>query len=1033
MTPDPSDGPLADPHDSVGRTMLVLGPGPGDAAALEGPCHEAVSALRAGGNLVTIVSPDAFESATDRTYHTPLTTDFLERVIATEKPRTLLCSCAGSAAMTAGLALDSANILRRYGVEAVGTPLERLRELREQPLGLHEHATPGTDIRKSIPSRSLEEALRAAEFLGYPVAVRGLRERFTAVDIQQFKEHVRHVLLSDETVLIEESVDGWQGVTVLALADRDGETLIVGDADHFDPLSSSEDEPILVAPAQSIPAETRVRLHAAAANLVQSGLMVGLAAVTFAVDRKRGLERAVTIEPGLGRLTALLGRLHDLPIGRLHAELTLGRSVRQTLPVTPLLQAIAVRLPPTIRRQSSHPLTPTFDGETRSGDALGLGHTFGEALQSALRSLGIGGDGLRPPAFSPADLRRELKLPGARRLLAIASALDEDWGLNQIHAATGIDVFFLQAIARTVTLRRELFQQASSPLAADRLWELKQDGFSDRAIAAVRNQSEEEIRAARRAFNITPTVALLRGDLSDERRAAYLGYRATSESQTLPPSALLFPVLGPSASLAGRSGDRCTALAIQEAAKHGYKSIVVSGDPWTNDDREHCRRRVVADLSTENLAEIRRLTEPFATVAWGAAEAAEIVWAGLAAEGASGFGTDANRALAADDPRRLAEICSQLGLASPDWREAADGESAAAVAELAGYPVLLRGSHGLTGGRTLIAKTSAALRGWFDGRDSVGRDAHATIAVAPPGELVTAEAVAQDGELRVLALTECIERLGTEDGRETTVVPAQRLSLRALRQIKAATARLAADLHVSGPLTVEFLLTAEEPLVIGCTLEFGRFTPLTRLATGVDLAQQAVLAALGLLPDTSLILCDADNVAVRLNQTRPDGPRAALSLAPTLAPALLLSFLSLGFSPPERRILLCIDDLEDLSRLLPTVQALQRQGAVLLATSHAHEFFLSRSVPTGLLHRSSEPRSPNVTDYVEQGRIDIVVAVPPADDTALLEEASALRTLAARTGITSIGDVRLLERLAEALGNDTAETLPCRADPLFPA
>lgn len=1015
--------------DSASRPILVLGPGPSEAPALETAAAEACAALRDRGETVVMVAPDVHgDGGADRLYRVPLHADFLERVLAAEKPKSIVFTAAGRSALAAGLALDASNVLRRYGVESADTPLQRLRDLAARPLGLLEVSAGETEIRKSISCRSLDESLRAAEFLGYPVAVRGLKREFAAPDVQTLKEKVRHLLLQEETVLVEEDIAGAQMVTVLVLRGRNGGAMAIGDAEGIDPLSPEPGQPMLAAPAQTIAPELRASLRRDAEHLAEALECIGAAAVVFSVHKQRSVTRAVSFEPGLHRLTALLGHLHDLPLARFHAELMLGRDVRQLLLAPPELRGIAVALPPAVRRLPLHPLTPMFAGERLSGDALGAGRTFGEALQSAVRSLAIGADGLQSPPLTPADMRRELKQPGPRRLLAVASAFEQDWGLNQVHAATGIDLVFLQAVQHTVRLRRELFQGASAPLSIELLWQLKQDGFSDRVIGRIRaNQPEEEIASLRRRAGIVPELHFLRAD-GDDRRTAYLSCREGGTAGTAGRSTILFPVLGPTASPAGRDGDWAVGEAGRELALHGYRTAVVTGNPWTAIDRAHCRLHVAGDISGETLAELRRLAEPAATAAWSAAERDILVWSALAEDSAPAFGTAPTKAVEVDDPRRLATLCAAIGLAAPDWREAGDGESAAGTGELCGYPLLVRGSRGLTGGRTLVAKTPAALRGWFEDRPSVGRDAYVMIAAAGDGELIDIEAVAQDGHLIAFTIGETLERFGAEDGRETTVLPAQRLSLRSLRQLREKTAALAAALRVSGPIGAQFLVQEEDALVVGCQLNAGRLGALTRAATGESLPRLAVRATLGLLPAAEPRLCDGQSVATRVSQPRPGGDESSLSSAPDLPSALLLGFLGLGFSPPERRVLLCVDDLKDLTELLPTVQALQRQGAVLLATANAHEFFLTRSVPTGLLHRLDEPRSPNVREYLEQGRLDVAVAIPPEDDDVLLAEARTVEALAARSDITFVGSMHLLGHLARALEAHPVESLPCRPE-----
>jgi carbamoyl-phosphate synthase large subunit len=399
----------------------------------------------------------------------------------------------------------------------------------------------------------------------------------------------------------------------------------------------------------------------------------------------------------------------------------------------------------------------------------------------------------------------------------------------------------------------------------------------------------------------------------------------------------------------------------------------------------------------------------------------------------------------AEDRHKFSSLLDTLTIDQPQWKEFADLKSATDFAKNAGYPVIVRPSYVLSGAAMAVVHSAEDLEAYIEQAAHVSKDAPVVISKFEMGaKEIEFDGVAQNGNVLLYAISEHIENAGVHSGDSTMVLPPQRVNLETLRKLKAIATQIAKALSISGPFNIQFLARDNRLMVIECNLRASRSFPFASKVTGENFATLATQAILNRAPSTrSTQAFDLDVVAVKAAQfsfSRLKGadPRLGVEMTSTgevgcfghnAHQALLTALLAVGFTIPKRNILLTIGRIEDKLDLLPAVQALHKMGFAIYATQNTHEFLTSRDLPSVLLHKVSEPRSPNIREYLEHRRIDLVINIPTHTTAPERTDGYFIRRLATDRGIPLITNVQLAKRLIEALGKEDPTKLPLVAWP----
>lgn len=1021
----------------------------------------------------------------DAVYFLPVTPEFVEKVICQEHPDAIALGFGGQTALNCGVALDDGGVIKKHGITVLGTPVESIRKTEDRALFNAELCAIDIAVPRSVACSSVAAAVAAAQEIGYPVVVRaafalGGKGSGRAMNEAELREIAKVAFVESNQALIEEDLTGWKEIEYEVVRDRADNCITVCNMENVDPLGIHTGESIVVAPSQTLDNAEYQMLRSISLKVIRHLGIVGECNIQFALDPRSRKYRVIEVNARLSRSSALASKATGYPLAFVAAKLALGYSLpglrNAITKVTcadfePSLDYVAVKMPrwdlQKFRFVSDH-----VTSEMKSiGEVMAIGRTFEEALQKAVRMLNIAADGLYPAPFEFNDLNREIRRPTPRRLFAIASALEGAWTSQEVSIATGIDRWFLERIQSCARVAKALFQSKSGALAAELLLDAKRHGFSDKSIATIVEEQTENVRQKRIASGILPVVKqidTLAGEFPAQTNYLYMTYHGgendvhfaekmeNGKRRIKNTDASDFPfaifhsserkrviLLGSGPYSIGSSVefDWCCVQAAHELQKHGYYVITINSNPETvSTDYDESDALFFEQLTEERVRDIADFVRPDGIVVSMGGQIPNSLAPRLASAGLRILGTDSADIDRAEDRHKFSSLLDTLGIDQPSWKEFADMTSARAFAESVGYPVIVRPSYVLSGAAMAVVHSNDDLEAYIGQAALVSRDAPVVISKFERGaKEIEFDGVAQAGNVLLYAISEHIENAGVHSGDATIVLPPQRVNVATLRQMKVIAKQIAAGLRISGPFNIQVLAARNHLKVIECNLRASRSFPFASKVTGENFAALATQALLGVAPsDRRYQTIDLDHVAVKAAQfsfSRLKGadPRLGVEMASTgevacfgwnAEQALLLALIAVGFKTPKKNILITVGRLEDKIELLHSIQQLHRKGFSFFATERTHEFLTSRDLPSGLLHKVSEPRSPNIREYLEQRRVDLVINIPKSSGAAEQTDGYFIRRLATDHGIPLITNVQLAKRLVEAMMAEEVASLP---------
>ncbi len=1057
------------------KTILLLGSGAlkiGEAGEFDYSGSQAIKAFKEEGKRVILVNPNIATNQTswglaDRVYFVPVKPDFVERIIEKEKPDAISVSFGGQTALNCGLKLHDLKILEKHNVKILGTPIESVRLSEDRAMFNAELRSIGVSVPRSFSCATLDEALDAASKVGYPVIVRGSfalggKGSGRVMNEKELRDLAGNSFVESPTVLVEEDLTGWKEIEYEVVRDNADNCITVCNMENVDPLGIHTGESIVIAPSQTLNNDEYQMLRNIAQKVIRHFKVVGECNIQYALDPLSREYRVIEINARLSRSSALASKATGYPLAFVAAKLALGYSLPQLknaitrvtcADFEPSLDYVALKMP-RWDLQKFRFVSDQVTSEMKSvGEVMALGRTFEEALQKAVRMLNIGVDGMFPQPFKFVDLKAEVKRPTPRRIFAVAQALAEDWTVDEINALTGIDRWFLQRIAACADVAKTLFQGQQQNFSKEILHKAKRMGFSDTSIATLLHCKAEEIRQMRIEQGITPFVKqidTLGGEFPAQTNYLYLTYHATEHDVTFDKvagEAKRALVLGGGPYSIGSSVefDWCCIQAVRELQSQGYQVAMVNSNPETvSTDYDECNLLFFEQLTEERVRDIIDLLKPDGVVVSMGGQIPNSLCPKLAAAGVPIMGTSAKDIDRAEDRHKFSELLDTLSIDQPEWKEFADLTSAEQFAESVGYPVIVRPSYVLSGAAMAVVHSSEDLESYLNQAAAVSKDAPVVLSKFEIGaKEIELDGVAQDGKLLLYAVSEHVENAGVHSGDATIVLPPQRVTIETFKQVKHVGKQVAAALNISGPFNIQVLAKENRLKVIECNLRASRSFPFASKVTGINFATLATQALLGKAPtDKQYQTVDLDHVGVKAAQfsfSRLKGadPRLGVEMTSTgevacfgrnAEQALLTALFAVGFQSPKKNILLTIGRLEDKVDLLPMINSLHKNGYSLLATENTHEFLKARNVPSILLHKVSEPRSPNIKEYLENRRVDLVVNIP-THESRTQTDGYFLRRLATDRGIPLITNVQLAKRVIEALAQENPAELPLLAWP----
>ncbi|MFJ6217110.1 carbamoyl-phosphate synthase large subunit [Streptomyces sp. NPDC092296] len=871
------------------RHVLVIGSGPiviGQACEFDYSGTQACRVLREEGLRVTLINSNPATIMTDpefadATYIEPITPEFVEKVIALERPDAILATLGGQTALNCAVALHERNVLEKYGVELIGADVEAIARGEDRQRFKDIVASVGADTPRSAVCTTVEEVRATVAELGLPVVIRpsftmgGLGSGLarTAEEL----ETLAATGLAESPVgevLVEESVLGWKEYELELMRDRNDNVVVVCSIENIDPMGVHTGDSVTVAPALTLTDREYQRMRDVGIAVLRAvGVATGGCNVQFAVHPETGALVVIEMNPRVSRSSALASKATGFPIAKIAAKLAIGYTLDEIpnditgeTPASfePALDYVAIKVPRFAFEkfpEADQTLTTTMKSV---GEVMSIGRTFREALGKALRSTETAAAGFwtvpDPEGTTLDGVLAALRTPHDGRLYTVERALRLGASVEQVHEASGIDPWFLDQILSLVELRAELLRPG--PLDEELLRRAKGSGLSDRQIAALRPEAggEDGVRALRDRLGVRPvykTVDTCAAEFAATTPYHYSAHEldpaAESEvgAQREPRPKVLIVGSGPNRIGQGIEFDYSCVHASLVLRSAGYETVMVNCNPETvSTDYDTSDRLYFEPLTFEDILEVHRAESATGEVA------AVIVQLGgqtplklaqrLADAGLPIAGTSPEAIRLAEDRGAFAEVLAAAGLAAPRHGVAASFTQAKAVADRIGYPVMVRPSYVLGGRGMEIVHDEAALAAYLRHATEVRADSPVLVDEFLVDAIeIDVDALCDGTEVYLGGVMEHIEEAGVHSGDSSCALPPLTLGRTDIETVRAHTEAIAAGLGVRGLLNVQFALKDDVYYVLEANPRASRTVPFVSKATGVPLAKAGARVMLG--------------------------------------------------------------------------------------------------------------------------------------------------------------------------------------------
>ena len=1040
--------------------VLLLGSGAlkiGEAGEFDYSGSQALKALREEGLETVLINPNiatvqTSEGVADKIYFLPVTPYFVERVIAKERPDGIFLSFGGQTALNCGVELYKSGVLDRYGVKVLGTPVQSIIDTEDREIFVHRLDEIGVKTIRSEAVDTVEQALQAAGRLGYPVIVRaayalgGLGSGFCDNE-GELRLLCEKAFSFSPQVLIEKSLKGWKEIEYEVVRDRFDNCITVCNMENFDPLGIHTGESIVIAPSQTLCNSEYHKLRELAIRIIRHIGIVGECNVQYALDPESEDYRVIEVNARLSRSSALASKATGYPLAFVAAKLGLGyglfdlkNAVTKSTSAffEPALDYVVCKIP-RWDLGKFHGVDRALGSSMKSvGEVMAIGRTFEEAIQKGLRMIGQGMHGfVENKELVISDVDKALREPTDKRICVISEAFDAGYTVDQIHALTKIDKWFLCKLKYIMDTDARLHAcHGLDNLSVDLLRLAKRQGFSDFQIAHAIGMDAEDmeqasllVRARRKELGILPVVKqidTLAGEFPAQTNYLYLTYSGVeSDVQGFDDDSAIV-VLGSGAYRIGSSVefDWCGVQALNTIRREGYRGVMVNYNPETvSTDYDICDRLYFDELTFERIMDILEIESPHGVIVSTGGQIPNNHALRLAQQGVRILGTSAESIDNAEDRDKFSAMLDRIGVDQPEWSALTTMEDIHAFIGRVGFPVLVRPSYVLSGAAMNVCSNYDELNRFLTLAANVSQKHPVVVSrFIEHAKEVEMDAVAQDGEIVAYAIGEHIEYAGVHSGDATIQFPPQKLYVETVRRIKRISREIARELRISGPFNIQYLARENDIKVIECNLRASRSFPFVSKVLKLNLIGLATRVMLGQkVQKPSKSLFDLDYVGIKasqfsFNRLQNADPVLGVDMASTgevgcigedTRCAILKSMLSVGYRIPEKGILLSTGDACQKADMLPAVRMLAAKGYRLYATDGTSAFLSRNGIDNTTVYWPDDPRTPQALDLLHSREVDMVVNIPKNLTVGELDNGYRIRRAAIDLNIPLLTNARL--------------------------
>ncbi len=1038
------------------KKVLILGSGAlkiGEAGEFDYSGSQAIKALKEEGIKTILINPNIATVQTskdlvDQIYFLPVKPYFVEKVIAKEKPDGLLLSFGGQTALNCGIELYKKKILEKYKIQVLGTPISAIL-LTEDRQKFAKHLskigipTPGSKV-----ATNQKEAIKIVEEIGFPVMIRagfalGGQGSGVARNHADLEKIVQNALAFAPQVLIEKYLHHFKEIEYEVVRDKFDNCITVCNMENMDPLGIHTGESVVVAPSQTLTNDEYHALRTASIDIVRSLGIIGECNVQFALnphpqrrqaDLRGGRANSRTnssnssstidyyvieVNARLSRSSALASKATGYPLAYIAAKLALGYNLtnlqNKVTGVTqacfePALDYIVVKIPRWDFEKFKGASQKLGSSMKSVGEVMGIGRTFEEAYQKAIRMLDLEFEGATSERlFDEEDnIRTHLSDATPKRMFLLAKALRGGITIDEIYKLSGVDPWFLNRIKNIVdaeeSLRKRYEKYAgakkiksidlSKILDRGQLLSLKQLGFSDKKIGELTGTTGLEIRKFRKSLTVIPSILqidTLAAEFPAKTNYLYMTYNANhSDIKNIGKGGIIVLGSGPYRIGSSVEFDWCSVNTIFGLKEYGKKSVVINCNPETvSTDYDISDRLYFEELTFERITDIYEFESPLGIIVSVGGQTPNNRAKALHDFGLKILGTNPNDIDRAENRSKFSAMLDQLNIKQPAWEAFSTLEDAERFAEKVGFPVIIRPSYVLSGAAMNLCFSNKDLEKYINEATKISQEYPVTVSkFFDRAKEIELDAVAQNGEVKAAIISEHIEYAGVHSGDASIMLPPQTLRRDMQNRMHAAGENIAKVLKITGPFNIQFLLKDDEIYIIETNLRASRTFPFIAKVTGVNLITLFTKSLFEkYIPKVAMPIYKFCAVKVpQFSFARLTGaePKVGIEMASTgevacfgedIEEAYLKALLSVSPKIPEKGIFVSIGGDDKKAAFLKTAKLLPELKRPIYATEKTHKFLTENGIRAKMLYKIHEQKSPNIIDEFQANKIDLCINI----------------------------------------------------------
>lgn len=1044
------------------KKILVIGSGPiviGQAAEFDYAGTQACLALKEEGYEVVLCNSNPATimtdtSIADKVYMEPLTLEYLAKVIRYERPDAVLPGIGGQTGLNLAMQLEKKGVLRECGVELLGTSSRSIERAEDRELFKELCEEIGEPVLQSVIAESLEDGLKAAKEIGYPVV---LRPAFTlggtgggfADNEEECAEILRGALeLSPvHQVLVEKSIKGYKEIEYEVMRDSNDTAITICNMENVDPVGIHTGDSIVVCPSQTLTNKEYHMLRDSALKIIRALKIEGGCNVQFALDPLSFNYYLIEVNPRVSRSSALASKASGYPIARVSAKISVGMRLDEIMiantPASfePALDYVVTKMPrfPFDKFSSANNKLSTQMKAT--GEVMSVGRTIEESLLKAARSLEIGVNHLymkKFESFSDDEMLNYIKDGTDDRIYAVAELLRRKTDIGMICNATKIDMLFLEKIKNIVKTENKLKEHIGD---TDTLYTAKKLGFSDEFIGKLWGMTGEEIykiREKRGMFPVYKMIDTCASEFESYIPYFYSTYEDENESVVSDKKKIIVLGSGPIRIGQGVEFDYSTVHAVTTIKKSGYEAIIINNNPETVSTDYTCSDKLYFEpLCTEDVMNIIHLENPIGVIASLGGQTAINLAESLKNRGVKIIGTDCEAIDRAENRDLFEKVLKELNIPQPQGKAVTKIEDGVKAAEEIGYPVLVRPSFVLGGRAMQIVADEEQLRRYLRTAVEIDEDKPVLVDKYISGKELEVDAICDGKDVFVPGIMELVERTGIHSGDSISVYPTFSISEKVRETILDYTRRLGLGIGIIGLYNIQFIVDKNDNVfIIEVNPRSSRTVPFLSKATGFSLADIATLVILG----KSLKEQGFDKIypgdkkrwyvkAPAFSFSKLRGLDAYLSpemkstgeaigYDDKLTRALYKALKASGMNVMNYGTVLATIADKDKEEALPLIRRFYNMGFNIQATLGTAEFLKQNGIRTHAVGKLSDG-SREITDAIRQGYVTYVINTRDMNSSGVLSDGYEIRRCAVENNVTMFTSLDTVKVLLDVLEETT--------------